>query len=384
MNTHRGFSILEFESRLQRAQSMMNDIGLDAILVTTHPDIYYFTGFLTRFWESPSRPWFLIIPNTGNPVAVIPSIGAALMAKTWIKDIRTWTAPDLQDDGVSLLADALRDVAGSGCVGLPDGHESHLRMPISDFFRLKNFVDMPEIVGDQQIVRRLRIVKSAAEIEKIETACTIAGRSFDRVSEFAQPGVSLETVFRRFQMTCLEEGADWVPYLAGGAGPYGYSDVISPADGTPLASGDCLMLDTGLVHDGYFCDYDRNFVLGSGNQLVLDAHCKLIDAVHAGFETVMPGAKASDIYHAMDKVLTGGEGKNDNGRLGHGLGIQLTEWPSLIPTDHTVLETGMVLTLEPGIETRQGNMVVHEENIVVTEEGARFLSSPAEPDIREI
>ena len=79
----------------------------------------------------------------------------------------------------------------------------------------------------------------------------------------------------------------------------------------------------------------------------------------------------------MDTVLTGGTAQADNGRLGHGLGIQLTEWPSLIPSDDTVLQPGIVLTLEPGIATQDGAMLVHEENIVVTDSGARYLSDPA-------
>jgi Xaa-Pro aminopeptidase len=69
-------------------------------------------------------------------------------------------------------------------------------------------------------------------------------------------------VFRRFQMLCLEEGADWVPYLAGAAGQGGYFDVISPATDAPLAPGDVLMLDTGAIRDGYFCDFDRNYSVG--------------------------------------------------------------------------------------------------------------------------
>jgi len=378
----RGFPQAEFEVRVSRVQEMMIRHDLAAIMVTTHPDVYYFTGFLTRFWASPARPWFVIIPQSGKPVAVIPGIGAPLMQTTWIEDIRTWAAPDLQDDGVSLLAETLREIAGNGRVGIPDGHESVLRMPVADFERLKNLPDMPMIVSDQEIVRKARIVKSDAEIAKIQVACDIAGRAFDRVHEFAQPGVPLETVFRKFQMACLDEGADWVPYLAGGFGQEGYSDVISPASDTPLKKGDCLMLDTGLVHDGYFCDYDRNFSLGSPSQIVADAHSKIIEATAAGFEAAKPGVRACDLYHAMDKVLTGGEGRNDNGRLGHGLGIDLTEWPSFIAMDETVLEPGMVLTLEPGVETRDGNMLVHEENIVITETGARYLSTPQGTEIR--
>lgn len=382
MTEARGFSQAEFEARLAHAQAAMAREGLDGLLVTTHPDVYYFTGFLTGFWESPTRPWFVLLPQAGAPVAVIPGIGAALMKKTWITDIRTWASPDLADDGVSLLADTLKEAIGSGRIGIPDGHESHLRMPVADFERLKRECGAVTITGDRDIVRALRLVKSEAEIAKIANACAIAGRAFDRVGEVASAGDPLASVFRRFQMLCLEEGADQVRYLAGGAGPYGYSDVISPASEEPLASGDCLMLDTGLTWDGYFCDYDRNFAIGKPDPLVRSAHERLIEATYCGFAAVRPGATAADLFHAMDKVLTGGEARTDNGRLGHGLGIQLTEWPSLIPADETALVPGMVLTLEPGIATRDGNMLVHEENIVVTENGARWLSPLQEPAIR--
>ena len=379
-----GFPSSEFENRLARAQVLLQQNNLDALLVTTHPDLFYFSGFLTRFWESPTRPWFLVIPQTGMPIAVIPGIGEALMRTTWIKDIRTWVSPDLEDDGVSLLADTLVEIAKGGEVAVPSGHETMLRMPLSDFQRLNEFSGMPELTGDSGIMRSLRMVKSTLEVKKIETACGIAGRAFDRVSEVAHADVPMEKIFRSFQIICLEEGADWVPYLAGGSGENGYSDVISPATESPVKQGDVLMLDTGLVHDGYFCDYDRNYAIGAPNALVSDAHKTLIEATWAGFEAASPGRTASDLYHAMDKVLTGGEGRNDNGRLGHGLGINLTEWPSLIPSDHTVLESGMVLTLEPGIETINGQMLVHEENIVVTDDGARWLSTVQVPEIRVI
>ncbi|MGI9352714.1 MAG: M24 family metallopeptidase [Rhizobiaceae bacterium] len=378
------FAVTEFQARVKKAQMLMDGAELDALLVTTHPDVFYFTGFLTRFWESPTRPWFLVVPRSGDPVAVIPGIGETLMRSTWVEDIRTWSAPDLQDDGVSLLADTLKEIVGSGKVGIPDGHETHLRMPLEDFNRLKSMQGVPVITGDRGILRALRMLKSPNEITRIRSACEIAGRAFDRVHEFAQPGVPLETVFRKFQITCLEEGADWVPYLAGGAGSDGYADVISPATSTPLQNGNVLMLDTGLVHGGYFCDYDRNFAIGHASNSVVDAHRKLIEATAAGFEAAKPGARACDLFYVMDKVLAGGEGRNDNGRLGHGLGIQLTEWPSLIPADKTVLEEGMVLTLEPGVETSRGNMLVHEENIVVTKNGAEYLSNPSGAEIRSV
>ncbi|MDC1233854.1 Xaa-Pro peptidase family protein [Planktomarina temperata] len=368
-----GFETTEFKARLTGAQSRMNSADLDAILLTTEPDIRYFTGYLTRFWESPCRPWFLVLPRSGDPIAVIPSIGAALMARTWITDIRTWRAPDLEDDGISLLAETLRDLGPR--IGTPSGLQSHLRMPLGDFARLNAALPQP-IGADADILRSLRLVKSEAEIEKIKTACQIATRAFDRVPEIARIGQPLAPVFRDFQRLCLDEGADWVPYLAGAAAPGGYGDVISPADDRPLEAGDVLMLDTGLVHDGYFCDFDRNFSVGSPSPDVAAGHSRLIEATYAAFEAARPGATAAELFHVMDKIVTGGAGGSEAGRYGHGLGMNLTEWPSLIPTDHTPLVEGMVLTLEPGIELAPGRALVHEENIVIRENGAEWLSQP--------
>ncbi|SFR98666.1 Xaa-Pro aminopeptidase [Yoonia litorea] len=348
----------------------MAEADLAALLLTTEPEVRYFTGYLTRFWESPTRPWFLIVPAAGKPIAVIPTIGAALMGQAWIDDIRTWRAPDLDDDGVFLLIDTLNEVAKGGRVAIPHGHETHVRMPHASLTRIGEAVGL---VSDEGIMRSLRMVKTDAEIAKVAEACAIAGRAFARVPEIADAGTSLEHIFRQFQMLCLEEGADWVPYLAGGAGQGGYGDVISPATDAPLAKGDVLMLDTGLVHDGYFCDYDRNWSVGPASTQVKDAFARLITAVDVAFDTAKPGVTAADLYHAMHAVLSNGAGDTDAGRLGHGLGMSLTEWPSLIPRDDTVLETGMILTLEPGIAVGD-KILVHEENIVITENGARFLS----------
>lgn len=355
----------------------MARVGLGALLLTTEADLRYFTGFLTRFWESPTRPWFLVLPAQGEPIAVIPAIGAALMARTWVRDIRTWRAPDPADDGVSLLADTLNEVAAGAPVGTPMGLESHLHMPLADWHRVTQAVRCP-VVPDGGIVAGLRAVKSPAEVAKIETACAIAGRTFDRVGSFAAEGVPLSRVFREFQRMALEEGADWVPYLAGGAGPGGYADVISPASDEPLMRGDVLMLDTGLVHDGYFCDFDRNFCIGAASAAVRAGLARLIDAVDAAAEAIRPGeTRAADLFRIMDNVVTKGAGGTEAGRLGHGLGMQLTEGLSLIPGDATVLRPGMVLTLEPGIDMGGGRILVHEEDILVTETGCRFLSPRA-------
>ena len=366
----RGFNLAQYEFRTLKAQQLMQQHELGALLLTTESNVRYFTGFLTRFWESPTRPWYLIIPQSGKPIAVIPSIGEALMSKTWVEDIRTWPSPDLTDDGINLLSETLNEVAKKNRVGIPSGAETHVRIPRNDLIKLTQNVNLSH---DFEIVKNLRMIKSKEEIVKIEKACMIAKEAFARVPEIASENIQLDEVFRRFQVLCLEAGADWVPYLAGGADTEGYDDVISPAKEAPLKRGDLLMLDTGLVWDGYFCDYDRNWSIGAPSSGVKKAYSQLLDASDAAFELAKPGAMASDLFHAMNTVLTKNASGTDAGRLGHGVGMSLTEWPSLIPDDHTVLETGMVLSLEPGIALSD-KIIVHEENIEITETGARYLS----------
>jgi Xaa-Pro aminopeptidase len=379
------FPAQEYRDRTARLQSGMAAQGLDALLLTTAADVFYTTGFLTRFWESPARPWFIVIPRAGDPVAVIPSIGADLMGRTWITDIRTWDAPNPHDDGVSLLADALAGIVPEkGAIGLPMGLETHLRMPLGDFGALRTRLAPRVFVDATHCVQRVREIKSEAEVAKIRTSAQIAARTFARVPEFARKGRALTDVFRDFQMMLLAEGADWVSYVAGGAGQDGYGDVISPAGPEPLVSGDILMLDTGAVKDGYFCDFDRNYAIGQASDTARRAHAALWQATEEVLSTLRPGHRASDVHRMLCDGIRRHGATPSGGRFGHGLGITLTEWPSFTPLDDTPLRAGMVLTLEPGCETRDGRILVHEENIVLRETGAELLSPRAPADLPEI
>jgi len=379
----RGFPEAEFRARTESAQALMADSGIDAMLLTTEADVRYFTGFLTQFWQSPTRPWFVIVPTDGKPVAVIPEIGAALMARTWVEDIRTWPSPRPADEGVSLLADTLTALCGRQArLGIPMGPETHLRMSLADYQALRERLPGHDIVDASALIRSLRMVKSAAEIEKIAWACETISAVFDDLPASLTTGMSEHEIFRRFKMACLDAGLDDIPYLVGGAGPGGYTDIISPPSERPVAPGDVLMLDTGAVFDGYFCDFDRNFAFAPVAETTRQANDVLHEAVEAGFAAARPGVLCRDVFHAMQAVLeNGGARGNDVGRLGHGLGMQLTEWPSLTACDDTLLQPGMVLTLEPAMTFAPGKAMVHEENIVIEANGARWLTKRAPPDV---
>ena len=82
-----GFEASEYQTRVSRAQVQMNHHKLDALLLTTEPEIRYFTGFLTQFWESPCRPWFLIVPASGLPIAIIAGFIVGPLAKKFVDKI---------------------------------------------------------------------------------------------------------------------------------------------------------------------------------------------------------------------------------------------------------------------------------------------------------
>lgn len=379
----RGFPQAEFEARTARAQRMMAAASLDALLLTTEPEFRYFSGFHTSFWQSPTRPWFLIVPASGAPVAVIPEIGLASMSRTWVSDIRAWPAPRPADDGVSLLADALQEQGGGGGrIGMPFGHETHVRMPHNDFMALRDRLSDTAFTDATAIVRSLRMVKSEAEIAKIRHVCALVSDGFANLPNLIGPGDSERGIFRTFAIELLSRGVDEIPYLVGGTGPGGFDDVIGKPSGRRLQKGDMLMLDTGSSFDGYYCDFDRNFAVGTASDAAKRAYDTVFRATDAGLAAVRPGARASDLWRAMAKVLEdGGSQGNEVGRFGHGLGMQITEWPSNIPGDDTELVPGMVLTLEPGMIFQPGCMMLHEENLVVREDGPELLTRRAAPEL---
>ena len=378
----RGFDAAEFETRTVIAQGMMDRLALSAMLLSTEAEVRYYSGFHTPFWQSPTRPWFLLMPIQGKPIAIIPGIGAACMANTWIEDIRTWPAPQPDDDGVTLLADALNEVAGAdGKIGIPMGHETHVRMPAADFDRLRTLVGVDRFVDATGIVRAQRMVKSQAEIEKIAHVCAIASDSFEALPGFVQIGDTERQAFAKMRIDLLQRGADDVPYLVGGSGSGGVAGVIEQPTDRVLSSGEVMMLDTGAVFDGYFCDFDRNYALGHAADEIRRAYEVAYAATEAGIAAAVPGARSADLFQAMADVLSAnGASEGDVGRLGHGLGMQLTEWPSHTRFDKTVLEVGMVVTLEPGMSFGDGKIMVHEENVVIRENGAELLTrrAPAE------
>ena len=381
-NIKKGFADEEFENRTLRAQEIMHEYELDGILLTTPQNIRYFTGYDSQFWESPTRPWFVIVPLSGKPIAIVPEIGESEFKKTWLDEIKTWPSPRPEDEGVSLLKSNLENVKKTfGQIGLELGSEMALRMPISDFLKLKEVVGT-NLVDGSNAIWDMRMIKTNEELKKIKFVCSIASDAYNALPSTLSIGNTEREAVHKLKIDILNRGAESVPFMPGISGQGGVSQIVCGPTDRILDDGDILFIDTGSTFDGYFCDFDRNYAFGRVASDVEKAYQILWQATEIGIKTAIPGATTNDIFNAMNKVIQdGGTIGNNVGRLGHGLGLQLTEPPSHRLGEKTVIKENMVLTIEPAMEYAPGKMIVHEENIIIQQDGAELITKRAPKEI---
>ena len=376
------FSTEEFEIRLERAQELLYEYKLDALLVTIPSNIRYFTGIDTHFWESPTRPWFLVVPLSGRLMAVIPEIGEKLFEKTFVKDIYTWSSPNIKGDDISPLKSLLDSMPSRfGAIGAELGKEMSIRMPVLDFGILKSNFKF-NIVDGTSLIWKLRKVKTLNEIRKIEKVAQIVSDVFEKLPTFISADDSERDVAKKLKTEILKKGADNIPYLPVVSGVGGVSQIISNPTDKLISSGDFLFIDTGTTFDGYFCDFDRNFAIGQASDELKKTNEILWHATEEGIKNLVPGAKTKDIWKKINKKIEDfGFMIKGEGRYGHGVGLQLTEPPSISSFDNSIIQENMVLTIEPSLEYKPGKIIVHEENIFVSKDGPVLLTKRATKEL---
>ena len=235
-----------------------------------------------------------------------------------------------------------------------------------------------QFVDGSPTIWALRQVKSAAEIDRIRVACTIASDAYDEVTSMTKAGDTTRQAELALRTMLMQKGADHVPFIATAAGQGGYDQIIAGPGEHKLRKGDVLFHDIGCTYDGYFCDFDRNFAVGKISDDAKRIHEVLWLATEAGMKAARPGRTMQDVFHVMAKFLEdAGSIGNNVGRIGHGLGMHLTEPPSFMLGNETPIVPGMVLTIEPGMEYAPGKMLVHEENIAIGESRNELLTRRA-------
>ena len=387
----------EYRGRLSRVQAEMASTGLAALFITSEDNFRWLTGFNAPVWQNLTRPRYCIVPAHGDPVLILPSGNDVISNRTaaWIRDVRSWAAPNPDDDGVTLVIDALAGCAGAHRrIGAELGRESRVTMPIGDFLRIRDAIAPAQMVDADWMLRTLRMVKSPAEIAIMRHVCQLVSRAFEALPGLVRIGDTERDVAAAFQCEVLRNGGEKIPYLicTSGAGGYPCSN-MGPSERV-LEAGDVLMIDTGVSFDGYYCDFDRDYAFGPPSGQVRQAYDFVWRATEAGIAAARPGQRACDVWRAQAEVLAGWDNAGAEkegfgvGRYGHGVGMRMCEPPSNSPIDEQPLLKQMTLTIEPGLtyhvdgpNGKEKRVLLHEENVVLTATGCELLTRRAPREI---
>jgi len=225
----------------------------------------------------------------------------------------------------------------------------------------------------------VRAVKSESEIAHQRLMCQRQSEALDRIPSVVHAGMTEDDACRMARIELLQSGADRVPYMSCRSGAGGYDDIVGAATQRVLRDGDMLIIDTGSMREGYYCDFNRNWYVGDAADIpkeLVAVQEALYAAVDAGIRAARTGQNTADIFHAMSAKLPGPE--STVGRAGHGSGLAITEWPSILPAvadQNVTLEEGMIFSIEPSLGFGdRGQFLVHEEVIVVRSNGGELLS----------
>jgi Xaa-Pro dipeptidase len=343
--------------------------GLDVAYITRPVSIAY----LTALRADPYERLMALAVRADGATLIVPSLDEEKAhAQTADVVIVAWRDGE---DPYQLVARAL---AGAVEVGVEKDHLSlHAAEVITSRSGASELVDVgPEI-------RRLRLVKNAAEIEKLARAAAITDEAFVKVLARMHSGQSELEVAFLFASAIGELGARLSFDTLVQSGPNSAMPHGEPS-GRKLSHGDFVLLDFGAAHEGYLADSTRMAVVGEPGARHREIHDVVLRAHDAAIAAVRPGVTTGEVDAAARSVIeAAGYGKQFFHRVGHGLGLEAHEGPSLDPGSRTVLEAGMVFTIEPGVYVSGFGGVRIEDDVVVEEGGCRVLTK-ADPSLHVI
>jgi len=375
------FSPRELRQRIERAQELLKKNQIDCLFLTGDENFHYFTGGAgMTHMRSNTRPNIVVVPAEGEPAVITGAFCAYIIELAGaIKDIRSYASVfGVPND---LLVEVFREKdLENKRVGVELGLEQRLNMPLKDYWSLTKSLPDAEFLDASKIIWDLRMVKSAEELALIRQACEITGRARQKTFRDVEVGMTEREIMRLFSRRILDEGGDRVSFIHVASG--------TPANETyiyldrPLKNGNILYLDGGTYVHTYTCDYARLAVAGKPTAEQQRTHKAIRKANRRMAEALKPGLTCADIFRVGVRSLKDeglvGMLSEVSGRMGHGQGILITEPPSITATDQTVLESGMVISTEPGAPETASGEFIWEDVHVLTEDGSEQLTAENE------
>jgi Xaa-Pro aminopeptidase len=295
-----------------------------------------------------------------------------------VDDVRTYERLSLAPVGELRAILGELDLLGRR-IGMELGRDQRLGIPVVELERIRAELAPTRFEDAALLLWRLRRIKSATDTTSFREACRITGEAYAAAFGGSRAGDLDRDVAQGLIAAMTARGGrdPWV-LVTSGAGNYELA-TGAPA-GRALEPGDMIWFDIGCSMHGFWSDFSRAAVIGPPSAEQLEAQHLVIEATRAGLDLVAPGVPVAAVAAACNRGMASlglpvvARISDLAGRVGHGIGYDVTEPPDVAETDETILEAGMVISVEPGFATEYGLFHV-EQNVLVTPNGHELLST---------
>lgn len=360
-------------SRIEQLEQSMNEKGWDSLLVTDPKHVYYLTGFASDPHE---RFLGLLLVRGEEPTLIVPALDAeAANAASSVKNIVTHGDTD---NPYALLQRLFKGSIGT--LGIEKE-----QLTVARYEELSAAVSANQYADIGPLLRSMRVNKSPEEIKRMKHAMELIEEVLRQGLKSVKTGVTEIEIVAELEYLMKKLGAQ---------GPSFETMVLSGPKtalphGTPgdrkIQHGDLLMFDMGVYADGYASDITRTFAVGDISPELKKIYNAVLEANLQGIQAIKPGVTLASVDKAArDAIENAGYGPYFLHRLGHGLGMDVHEYPSVHGNNADLVQPGMVFTVEPGVYVAGLGGVRIEDDIFVTDNGVEVLTSyPKELTILE-
>ncbi|MBI2579363.1 MAG: aminopeptidase P family protein [Candidatus Aenigmarchaeota archaeon] len=335
--------------------------GIDSLLLFTReddidPNFYYFTG-MSRM----QRLTAYMIAGKGKPVVITNPLEYGMLSRN-----RNFTA--VKTENRKQIQSALRQRLGEK-VGINCDYVS-----VNSMKKLRSVLKGRKFIDVSKQLCGMRAVKAKEEIHKIREACRITEELFSFLEASARKGRTeigiangLETEARRLGA----EGMAFPPIIASGRN----SAVPHHRTGKAKLAGGILLADIGVIYEGYCSDITRTYYIGEPTVMHKHMYAVINSARKEAIKTAKPGVRAKKIFESANSIIKKGYGSGMIHSLGHGLGIEVHEAPSVSSKSKETLGSGMCITIEPGYYMWDFGVRI-EDDIVIAKKPVMLSRAP--------
>ncbi len=372
----------ERRARIEKARRLMAEEKIGALVLTGGTSLLYFTNIR---WSGGERLFACVIPVNGDPFFVCPAFEEDRAMEQIARgpfgggraDVRTWQE---DESPYALVARGLQDRRmATASIGVDENTKFVWSEGIA------HAAPHAKIILGTPITAGCRMIKDSHELELMQVANTATLKVYQAVYQALQPGMTQNQVSELISLAYRRVGFPGEASVQ--TGPY---TALPHGSVTPqiIGEGTVIMVDDGCTVEGYQSDITRTFVLGKTSEKINKVFGIVKQAQSAALKAAEPGAPLESIDAAAREVIAGagyGPGfKYFSHRLGHGIGMDGHEWPYLVKNNMfgwrrslTALP-GMTFSNEPGIYIRGEFGVRLEDDMVITEDGARLFTPQSE------